>query len=99
MGELLDGRWYRKEDCVFNPHVWGNYNPADPKEGIKCPKDKFEVLQSRAGGFSSAIAGNTDPSDAARSLAVQHHLGKRFPIIEDSAQINRRGALPSVRAG
>ena len=74
-------------------------NPADPKEGIKCPKDKFEVLQSRAGGLASAIAGNMDPSDAARSQAVQCHLGKRFPVIKDSVQINRRGALPSVRAG
>lgn len=74
-------------------------NPADPREGIKCPTEKFKVLQSLAIGFASAIAGNMDPSDAARSQAVQRHLGKRFPVIKDSVQINRRGALPSVRAG
>lgn len=74
-------------------------NPADPREGIKCSTEKFKELQSRAVGFASAIAGNMDPSDAARSLAVQRHLGKRFPVIKDSVQINRRGALPSVRAG
>lgn len=97
--ELLKVLKFIRSMPLPNDDVVSVENPADPREGIKCPKDKFEELQSRAVGFASAIAGNMDPSDAARSQTVQHHLGKRFPVIKDSVQINRRGALPSVRAG